>query len=272
VSGQLRTRPEPAPSTPPPAAHEPASSAPSPAGLPKRAAAPHNRTRDGGALACRSISVSFGPTAVLEDVSLDLLPGEVHVLIGPNGAGKTTLANAISGHVRAQAGEVLLDGRPLTGPPHRRARRGLGRKFQIPRVFPRLSAREQLELAAPGADLSHLSERLDELGGTPGAELSHGWRQWLELEMVLLSRPSVIVLDEPTAGLPRSERAQLADAIDAIAYGTLLLVEHDLDFVARIADRVSFMHNGRLLRTGSFEELAADPVVREAYLGAADGA
>ena len=228
-------------------------------------------TRDGGSLRCEGVSVSFGTTAVLHEVSLELHPGEVHVLIGPNGAGKTTLANVISGHVSAQAGTVALDGTPLSGPPHRRARRGLGRKFQIPRVFPRLTAREQLEIAAPGADLSHLGEQLSELGQTPGEDLSHGWRQWLELQMVLLQKPSVIVLDEPTSGLPRSERARLADAIDAIPYGTFLLVEHDLDFVARIADRVSFMHNGRLLRTGSFEELSRDPVVRSAYLGAGHG-
>jgi ABC-type uncharacterized transport system ATPase subunit len=227
--------------------------------------------RDGGSLICQNVSAAFASTVVLEDVSLELHRGEVHVLIGPNGAGKTTLANVISGHVSANGGTVTLDGAPLSGPPHRRARRGLGRKFQIPRVFPRLTAREQLALAAPGADLSHLQSELAELGCTPGADLSHGWRQWLELQMVLLQRPSVIVLDEPTAGLPRSERARLADAIDAVPYGTFLLVEHDLDFVARIADRVSFMHNGRLLRTGSFDELAADPVVRSAYLGAADG-
>jgi urea transport system ATP-binding protein len=224
--------------------------------------------RSGGALRCAGVSVRFGPTQVLEDVSFAVEPGEVHVLIGPNGAGKTTLANVISGHVQAQAGSVWLDERPLTGPPHRRARRGLGRKFQIPRVFPRLTAREQLELAAPDADLSGLEAQLAELGDTPGAQLSHGWRQWLELQLVLAQRPSVIVLDEPTAGLPRSERGRLAETIDAVEHGSLLVVEHDLDFVARIADRVSFLHNGRLLRTGTFAQIAADPLVREAYLGA----
>jgi urea transport system ATP-binding protein len=225
-------------------------------------------SRDGGSLTCRNVSVAFGAVPVLDDVSLDVRRGEVHVLIGPNGAGKTTLANVISGHVRPRAGSVELDGEPLSGPPHKRARRGLGRKFQIPRVFPRLTAREQLEVAAPGADLTHLAAELDELGELPGDQLSHGWRQWLELQMVLLQRPSVIVLDEPTAGLPRSERGQLADAIAAVGFGTFLVVEHDLDFVARIADRVSFMHNGRLLQSGSFEELAAADVVRDAYLGA----
>ena len=237
------------------------------ASLPDAVALPRSAARDGGSLVCRNLSVTFGPTVVLEDVSLDVRSGEVHVLIGPNGAGKTTLANVISGHVAARSGSVTLDDAALSGPPHRRARSGLGRKFQIPRVFPRLSAREQLELAAPAADLAHLEPQLRELGGTPGAELSHGWRQWVELQMVLLQRPSLIVLDEPTAGMPRSERDRLADAIDAVDFGSFLVVEHDLDFVARIADRVSFMHNGRLLRTGTFDELAGDPLVRDAYLG-----
>ena len=225
------------------------------------------RQRDGGTLTCEGIAVSFGPTVVLDDVSLDLRAGEVHVLIGPNGAGKTTLANVISGHVPAQAGTVTLDGRRLTGRPYARARRGLGRKFQIPRVFPRLTVREQLELAAPQADLGPLEAQLAEVGDVPGEELSHGWKQWAELQMVLLQRPSVIVLDEPTAGMPRSERGRLAEELEAVEHGTFLVVEHDLDFVARIADRVSFMHNGRVLRTGTFDEVTDDPVVRSAYLG-----
>jgi ABC-type uncharacterized transport system ATPase subunit len=233
-------------------------------------AARDTRVRDGGTVRCEGISVAFGPTVVLEDVSLDLERGEVHVLIGPNGAGKTTLANVITGHVVPQAGTVTLDDVPLTGPPHRRARRGLGRKFQVPRVFPRLTAREQLELAAPRADLTHLDAELEQLEGIPGDRLSHGWRQWLELHMVLLQRPSVIVLDEPTAGMPRADRGQLADAIDAVDFGTFLVVEHDLDFVARVADRVSFMHNGGVVRTDTFEQLRADPMVQRAYLGSHD--
>jgi len=233
---------------------------------PVRPARPRPR-RDGGTLTCEGIAVAFGPTVVLDGVSLDLRAGEVHVLIGPNGAGKTTLANVISGHVPAQAGTVALDGRRLTGRPYARARRGLGRKFQIPRVFPRLTVREQLELAAPQADLGPLAAQLAEVGDVPGEELSHGWKQWAELQMVLLQRPSVIVLDEPTAGMPRSERGRLAEELEAVEHGTFLVVEHDLDFVARIADRVSFMHNGRMLRTGTFDEVTDDPVVRSAYLG-----
>ncbi len=227
--------------------------------------------RQGGALDCEHVSVSFGPTAVLRDVSLAVARGEVHVLVGPNGAGKTTLANVICGHVIADAGRVTLDGVPLTGPPHRRARRGLGRKFQIPRVFPRLTARQQLELAAPNADLSQLQAELAEIERIPGEQLSHGWRQWLELQMVLAQTPSVVVLDEPTAGIPRSERHRLAEAMQAVAFGTFLVVEHDLDFVAQIADRVSFMHNGQLIRTGTYEQITADPAIRAAYLGTTDG-
>ncbi|HET6449470.1 MAG TPA: ATP-binding cassette domain-containing protein [Conexibacter sp.] len=237
--------------------------------LAPRSAPRVRRRRDGVTLACAGVTVAFGPAVVLEDASLDLRAGEVHVLIGPNGAGKTTLADVISGHVVARAGSVTLDGRPLTGPPHARARRGLGRKFQIPRVFPRLTVREQLELVAPRADLHALRTQLAEVGDVLGEQLSHGWKQWVELQLVLLQQPSVIVLDEPTAGMPRADRGRLADELDAVAHGTFLVVEHDLDFVARIADRVSFMHNGRVVRTGTFDEVTADPVVRSAYLGTA---
>jgi ABC-type uncharacterized transport system ATPase subunit len=224
--------------------------------------------RQGGTLSCDRVSVAFGPTIVLDDVSLDVRAGEVHVLIGPNGAGKTTLANVVSGHVVARSGTVMLNGQPLTGRTYARARRGLGRKFQIPRVFPRLTVRQQLELAAPRADLTLLAPELDEIGDVLGEELSHGWKQWVELKMVVLQRPSVIVLDEPAAGLARSDRERLAEDLAAIPYGTFLVVEHDLDFVARIADRVSFMHEGRLVRTGTFDEVTEDPLVRSAYLGA----
>ena len=225
------------------------------------------RARRGGRLECEHLRVSFATTIVLNGASLAVEPGEVHVVVGPNGAGKTTLANVVCGHLPARAGRVLLDGVPLTGPPHRRARRGLGRKFQVPRVFPRLTAREQLRLAAPHADLSHLESELAEIDALSGDQLSHGWRQWLELQMVLLQAPSVVVLDEPTAGLARNDRHRLAEAIEAVDFGTFLVVEHDLDFVARIAHRVSFMHDGRVVRTGSYDEIIGDPMVRAAYLG-----
>ena len=219
-------------------------------------------------LRCSNLDVAFGDVRVLDGVSLDLLPGEVHFLIGPNGAGKTTLANVITGHVVSSAGTVEYRGRRLSGAPWRRARRGIARKFQVPRVFPRLDARQNIELAGRRFGANGIAPQLEQLGAAPAEDLSHGWRQWLELQMVLAGQPHLAVLDEPTAGMTREDRALLAKRLRARAgETTFLVVEHDLDFVAEAADRVSFLHEGRLLLTGTFDEIEADPVVRAAYLG-----
>jgi len=219
-------------------------------------------------LRCNNLDVAFGDVRVLDDVSLDLRAGEVHFLIGPNGAGKTTLANVITGHVSSTAGTVEYRGRPLGGSPWRRARLGIARKFQVPRVFPRLDARQNIELADRRFEANGIGPQLEQLGPTPAERLGHGWRQWLELQMVLAGGPRLAVLDEPTAGMTREDRALLAKRLRAHAGGTtFLVVEHDLDFVAEAADRVSFLHEGRLLLTGTFTEIEADPVVRATYLG-----
>jgi len=221
-------------------------------------------------LRCDSLDVAFGDVRVLDRVSLELRAGEVHFLIGPNGAGKTTLANAITGHVGASAGTVEYRGRRLAGSPWRRARLGIARKFQVPRVFPRLDARQNIELASRRFEPNGIGAALAELGPTPAERLSHGWRQWLELQMVLAGDPTLAVLDEPTAGMTQEDRAEFAKRLRARAgETTFLVVEHDLDFVAQAADRVSFLHEGRLLFTGTFTEIEANPVVRAAYLGKA---
>jgi ABC-type uncharacterized transport system ATPase subunit len=220
-------------------------------------------------LSCRDVEVRFGEVSVLEGVSLELLRGEAHFLIGPNGAGKTTLANVITGHVTAAAGSVEFDGRPLRGAPWRRARRGIARKFQVPRVFPRLNARQNLELAGGRAACEGVERELDEIGGGEAEQLSHGQKQWLELQMTLAGSPLLAVLDEPTAGMTREDRVALAERIRALrGEVTFLVVEHDLDFVALAADHVSFLHQGKLMANGSFAEIEAHPVVRAAYLGA----
>jgi ABC-type uncharacterized transport system ATPase subunit len=222
-------------------------------------------------LRCDNLDVSFGDVRVLDGASLDVRAGEVHFLIGPNGAGKTTLANVITGHVASSDGAVEYRGRPLVGPPWRRARRGIARKFQVPRVFPRLDARQNIELAQRRFEPNGIGLELEQLGSAPAESLSHGWQQWLELQMVLATSPQLAVLDEPTAGMSREDRALLADRLRGHAGGgtTFLVVEHDLDFVAEAADRVSFLHEGRILLTGTFAEVEADPIVRAAYLGKA---
>jgi urea transport system ATP-binding protein len=163
---------------------------------------------------------------------------------------------------------VMLDGRPLVGPPWRRARRGVGRKFQVPRVFGSITARHNLQIADRGEPAGENEATLGDLAGVPAEQLSHGWRQWLETRMVTAQRPSLIVLDEPTAGIDPTERPRLAAEIRQLSgQATVLVVEHDLDFVGQIADRVSFLHEGRLVCTGSIDEVRADPTVRAAYLG-----
>jgi len=225
-------------------------------------------------LAADGVRVVLGGAEILGGADLEVHRGEVHVLIGPNGAGKTTLANAITGHVPLAGGAVRLGGRPLGGSATGRARAGLGRKFQVPRVFPRLTVEQHLAVAARrGARSRTAADAPSMVGDLPRDHdvetLSHGQRQRLELQMVLDQHPEVIVLDEPAAGMTRRERDDLAAAIRGLAGArTFLVVEHDMDFVAAVADRVSFMRDGIVRRTGSFDELAADPEVREAYLGA----
>ena len=219
------------------------------------------------------IYVNFNEAKILKGASLTVEEGEVHVLIGPNGAGKTTLANVLTGHVRPISGRVELRGQPLTGVAWRRARRGVGRKFQVPRVFARLSAQENLDVASArrleGAEKT-LGDDIDigEIRDTPAETLGHGWRQRLEMKMVLQHGPAVGVLDEPTAGMPKSERVELARIVKQHrGEMTYLIVEHDMDFVEAVADRVSFMHDGRVIASGSFDEIRAHPTVREIYLG-----
>jgi ABC-type uncharacterized transport system ATPase subunit len=226
-------------------------------------------------LVATDIVVDFDEAKILKGASLTVEEGEIHVVIGPNGAGKTTLANVLTGHIRPTSGRVELRGEPLTGVAWRRARRGVGRKFQVPRVFTRLSARENLAVAAAGQRKGGETRLGDDIGvedilDTRAELLSHGWRQRLEMKMVLEQGPAVAVLDEPTAGIPRSERAELARIIkQQRAQVTYLIVEHDMEFVEAVADRVSFMHDGRVVASGTFAEIRRHPTVREIYLGEA---
>lgn len=219
-------------------------------------------------LVCSGVTVSFGAVKVLHGVDMTVRRGEVHVLVGPNGAGKTTLANAITGHAPVATGEILLGGRRLDGPPWKRARRGVGRKFQVPRVFPRLSAADNLRVA--GGRGEALRMPYADAGRAWGKEISHGERQQLELDMVHMTRPVLVVLDEPTAGMPAEERIRLAERIRSRkGEAAYLIVEHDLQFVRLVADRVSFLQEGRLELTGSYDEVSTHPRVISAYLGEA---
>jgi urea transport system ATP-binding protein len=224
------------------------------------------------ALVARDIVVELDESRILNGCSLEVAAGQIHALIGPNGAGKTTLANVLTGHVKPISGTVELYGEPLTGATWRRTRRGMGRKFQIPRVFPRITSEQNLQVARSrslsnghdtGPDLD-----VDEIRSIPGDVLSHGWRQKLEMMMVSSQRPRFAVLDEPTAGMTKDERSELAEMIlSRRGTVTYLVVEHDMGFVKTVADRVSFMHDGQLAVTGTFVEIEAHPTVRQIYLG-----
>ena len=246
-------------------------------------------------LETRSLTKRFGGLVATSDVSLSLAAGARHALIGPNGAGKTTLINLLTGVVRPTAGQIVLDGRDITGdPPHVRVRRGLARTFQINQLFRDLTPLESVALAIAerhgrGAlcwrPLSREREVVDEaagllerfgLGDVQGrrvAELPYGRQRLLEVALALAVRPRVLVLDEPAAGVPEEDRRAILDAVDATAAdATVLLVEHDMDIVFAFADRITVLVAGAVIAEGTPAEVRADRRVRAAYLGeAGDG-
>ena len=232
----------------------------------------------------------FGGLAVTDGVSLDVLPGEIHAVIGPNGAGKTTLIHQISGTLRPDAGRVVFAGRDVTALPlARRARLGLARSFQITSVLPGFTALENAALAVqarsgssfrflrPAASEAALNRAaqaaLEQTGladraAVPAAALSHGERRQLELAIALALQPRLLLLDEPLAGTGPEE----ADRLIALLRGlgrryAILLVEHDMQAVFALADRISVLVQGRVIATGTPAAIRADAAVRAAYLG-----
>ncbi|WP_027171703.1 ATP-binding cassette domain-containing protein [Methylobacterium sp. 10] len=233
------------------------------------------------ALVIENLSVVFGRFRALDGLSLAIDPGEVRAVIGPNGAGKTTLLDAITGIARPTSGRILLgDDLDLTRRSEAQiARAGVRRKFQKPSVFPALTVRENLEIGCgldcPTAERSDrvaaslaetgLEGRADTLAGS----LAHGEKQWLEIGMVLASRPRLVLLDEPVAGLSDAETVRTADLIRSLRRPdrTILVIEHDMAFVEAIADRVTVLHEGRTLFEGGMAGARADTRVIEVFLG-----
>jgi branched-chain amino acid transport system ATP-binding protein len=222
---------------------------------------------------------------------LTVRPGERRALIGPNGAGKTTLVKLNSGELAVSAGTVHQFDRDVTAlPPHRRAALGLGRTFQITNLFPRLTVLQNGQLAAqalrrtkfamlrPLAGYPDVAETARQaldavgLGGRAHAlvhNLSHGEQRQLEIALALAAGPRVLLLDEPTAGLSPAESHLMADLLRRLDPAmTLLMIEHDMDIALEIAERVTVLHYGRVIADGPREEVKADPLVREIYLGA----
>ncbi len=241
-------------------------------------------------LSTHGITKSFGALKASDDITLDLRPGEIHAVIGPNGAGKSTLIGQISGSLAPDAGTVRFLGQDVTRETVRaRAQRGLGRTFQISALAMEDTVLQNALLGALGASGrpwrffgSALRNRplrdraeaaLDRVGlgdvaSVRTAELSHGQRRLLEVAVALTLDPKAFVMDEPMAGLGSEGSKQLTGFLDSLrTEAPILLVEHDMDAVFALADRISVLVYGRVIATGTVDEIRADPAVREAYLG-----
>jgi len=244
-------------------------------------------------LSIESLSRSFGALGAVNRVSLTVDRAERRAIIGPNGAGKTTLFNLIAGSLAPSAGRIVFDGAVITGlPPHAVARRGLARSFQRSNLFPSLSVLESLRLAAasrergsydllgsvsrlPGplararqtAEVIGLAERL----AAPAGRLSYGEQRQLEIGLALATAPTLLLLDEPTAGMSPEESRRMTELLLGLPRAvTLLIIEHDMDVVFSLADRITVLHGGTVLADGTPDAVRADPRVYEVYLGAGD--
>jgi branched-chain amino acid transport system ATP-binding protein len=241
-------------------------------------------------LSVRGLIKRFGANIVSDSINLDVVTGEIHAVIGPNGAGKTTLINQLIGELSPDAGTVHFDGRDISSMPvYQRALLGLSRSYQITSVFPDFTALENVSIAAqahdghsfgiwhPPAQDDRLTQPslaslqtvgLSEKANYPVAELAHGERRQLELAMALVSKPKILLLDEPMAGMGPSESESMVQLLDSLkgAY-TMLLVEHDMDAVFALAHRISVLVYGKVIASGSPSEIRNSAEVRKAYLG-----
>ena len=240
------------------------------------------------ALYVEGLTVSFDGFKAVDDLNLYVDRNELRVIIGPNGAGKTTLLDLICGKTRATSGKITFNDHDITSlPEYRRVRAGVGRKFQAPSIYENLSVFENLEVSIPKgrsvfgaltfrrtddvvervkeiAREIFLEERLQHRADT----LSHGQKQWLEIGMLLIQSPELLMLDEPVAGMSVSERQQTGELLKKICLNrSVIVIEHDMDFVRSIAHKVTVMHQGRIIAEGDMDTVQADPRVIEVYLG-----
>lgn len=241
-------------------------------------------------LEAQSISRSFGGIHAVANIDLSLASGQIHAVIGPNGAGKTTLVGLLAGGLKPDDGEIYLRQRNVTAMPvHERAKLGLGRTFQITSLFPGFSVFENIAIAvqghhrhsfrfwSPAYQKSSLTDRVHQLArqmdldqdqDAKAGELSHGKHRLLELAMALAASPSVLLLDEPAAGLGIEETQHLIAILERIkAHAAILLVEHDMDVVFSVADQVTVMVDGQIIATGGPDEIRSNQQAQRAYLG-----
>ncbi|HEY1610196.1 MAG TPA: urea ABC transporter ATP-binding protein UrtD [Paraburkholderia sp.] len=239
-------------------------------------------------LAVEDLTVSFDGFKAIDSLNLYLDRGELRVVIGPNGAGKTTLLDLICGKTKETAGSIKFRNEEITRlPEYQRVRQGIGRKFQTPSIYENLSVAQNLEVSYPrgrgvfgalayrrdSAVADRVREIADEIGlaGSLDLEaglLSHGQKQWLEIGMLLMQDPELLMLDEPIAGMSVREREITAELLDRICQNrSMIVIEHDMAFVARIAHKVTVMHQGKILAEGPMAQVQADPRVIDVYLG-----
>ena len=244
------------------------------------------------ALATRGLTKQFGAFTANADVTLEFAPGARHALIGPNGAGKTTLINLLTGALAPTSGDVFLGGERITTlPQHLRVKRGMTRTFQVNTLFPSLTVLESVVLAvcervggagtwhrtvaSRRAEIDEALALLQTLGlesdaGTPTRRPPYGRQRLLEIALALACKPKILLLDEPAAGIPAAESAQLFDVIAALPRDvTILFIEHDMELVFRFAERITVLVGGQVLTEGTPSEIAADSRVKEVYLGEA---
>ena len=240
------------------------------------------------ALSIEDLTVSFDGFKAVDKLSLYVEKNELRVIIGPNGAGKTTVLDLICGKTRATSGSINFNGTELTRyPEHKIVQLGVGRKFQTPSIYENLTVLENLEISYPEgrgvfgsltfkrteqvtqrilevAETTFLTEFLNTQSGL----LSHGQKQWLEIGMLLIQDPELLMLDEPVAGMSVSEREKTAELLNKICQGrSVIVIEHDMEFVKRIAHKVTVLHQGKLLAEGNMESVQNNPKVIEVYLG-----
>jgi urea transport system ATP-binding protein len=239
-------------------------------------------------LAIEDLTVSFDGFKAVDNLTMYIDKNELRVVIGPNGAGKTTVLDLICGKTKSTSGSIKFMNKELTVmPEHQIVRSGVGRKFQTPSIYENLTVDQNLEISYPRgrnvfkslvfkrtADVEAQIKKvageiqLTEFLGMQAALLSHGQKQWLEIGMLLMQEPQLLMLDEPVAGMSAKERDQTAELLKKISSNrSVLVIEHDMDFVEKIADKVTVLHQGKILAEGTMEKVQADEKVIEVYLG-----
>jgi urea transport system ATP-binding protein len=239
-------------------------------------------------LVLKNLTVGFDGFKAIDSLNLNVRKNELRVIIGPNGAGKTTLLDLICGKTKATSGSVKFNDIEMLGTPeHEIVRAGIGRKFQTPSIYENLSVFKNLEVSYPSGrsvfgalafkctpEIKHrINTIADEIGlgeslAVDAGQLSHGQKQWLEIGMLLMQEPDLLMLDEPIAGMSVRERELTAALLNRICKGrSMIVIEHDMEFVKKIADKVTVMHQGKILAEGSMDQVQEDERVIEVYLG-----